>query len=35
MQGNTGDNYNSYPSKLTKLLDPNQLDDSQNPSFKS
>jgi hypothetical protein len=35
VRGNIGDNYNSYPSKLTKLPDPDLLDDGKSPSFKS
>jgi hypothetical protein len=35
MQGNTSDNYNSYLSKLTKLPDPDLLNDGKSPSFKS
>ena len=35
MRGNTGDNHNSYPSKSTKLPDPDPLDDGKSPSFKS
>jgi hypothetical protein len=35
VQGNIGDNYNSYPSKSTKLPNPNLLNDGKFPSFKS
>jgi hypothetical protein len=35
VRGNTGDNHNSYPSKSTKLPDPDLLDDGKSPSFKS
>jgi hypothetical protein len=35
IQGNTGDNYNSYSSKSTKLPDLNQLDNGKSPFFKS
>jgi hypothetical protein len=35
VRGNTGDNHNSYSLKLTKLPDPDQLDDGKSPSFKS
>jgi hypothetical protein len=35
VQGNTDNNYNSYPLKSTKLPDPNLLNDGKSPSFKS
>jgi hypothetical protein len=35
VQGHISDNYNNYPSKLTKLPDPNLLNDGKSPSFKS
>jgi hypothetical protein len=35
MRGNTSDNHNSYPSKSTKLPNPDLLNDGKSPSFKS
>jgi hypothetical protein len=35
VRGNTGNNHNNYPSKSTKLPNPDQLNNGKSPSFKS